>query len=158
MRDGDTGWRYNKEWIDSSTLSVTGRKGRLEITNGGMAPSRGGTHATLLRDAPADTVASAGTIPGESAALSPPLALPVPLAVADPADPWPRGGLVAADLLDATRGGGARHTLCGVEAARVSTEIGFAIHESHRSGGGRVQLPVEGRAAGVVVDSRPWGN
>ena len=65
---------------------------------------------------------------------------------------------VAADLLDATRGGGARHTLCGVEAARVSTEIGFAIHESHRSGGGRVQLPVEGRAAGVVVDSRPWGN
>ena len=123
-----------------------------------MAPSRGGTHATLFLPAPPNTVSNAGTIPGESAASSPPVTLPVPLALHDPADPWPRGGLIAADLLDATRSGGGRETLCGVEKARVSTEIGFAIHESHRNGGVRVVLPVEGRAAGIVVDSRPWGN
>ena len=42
---------------------------------------------------------------------------------------------------------------------RTRTEIGFAIHESSlRHGGGQVALPVAGRAAGVRVDSRAWGN
>ncbi len=139
------------------TLSVVGRKGRLEITNGGMAPGHGGTNATLLLDASADTARSVGTIPSSPASL-PPAAMPIPLAVHDPTDPWPRGGLIAADLLDATRSGGTRGTLCGLQHATASTEIGFAIHESNRRGGGRVHLPVDGRAAGVVVDSRPWGN
>jgi predicted dehydrogenase len=139
------------------TLSVVGRKGRLEITNGGMAPGRGGTHATLFLDAPLDVISSVATTPGLPAS-SPPIAIPIPLAVHDPADPWPRGGLIAADLLAATRSGGTRGTLCGVEHARASTEIGFAIHDSNRRRGGRVILPVDGRAAGVVVDSRPWGN
>ena len=139
------------------TLNVVGRKGRLDITNDSMAPSRGGTHATLYLDAPPHVASSVGTtLQGRGS--SPPVSMPVPLAVHDSSDPWPRGGRIAADLLDATRSGGTRSTLCGVEHARASTEIGFAIHESHQNGGGRVTLPVKGRAAGVVVDSRPWGN
>ena len=54
--------------------------------------------------------------------------------------------------------GGHRATACGVAQAKIATEIGFGIHESHRNGGARVALPVAGRAAGIVVDSRPWGN
>ena len=139
------------------TLNVVGKKGRLEITNDGMAPARGGTHATLFLDALPDTATSMATTP-PGPASSPPTAMPVPLPVYDPSAPWPRGGVMVADLLGATRSRGAQSTLCGVQHARASTEIGFAIHESDRNGGMRVDLPVKGRAAGVVVDSRPWGN
>lgn len=136
-------------------LTVVGAKGRVEITNGGMAPARGGIHATLFLDALPDIASSVRTTP-RGTASSPPVTMPIPLPVHDPMDPWPRGGQIAADLLDATRTGG--QTLCGIEQAKASTEIGFAIHESHRSGGGRVSLPVDGRAADIVIDSRPWGN
>ena len=156
-----------------------GSKGKLEITNDSMAPSRGGTHATLFLDSPApsETLGAAQIDLGVRAA--PATVLPVPLPLSDEADPWPRGPAVAADLLDAVRTvratrqpppghdhnlgvcraqGGHRATACGVAQAKVATEIGFGIHESHRNGGARVALPVAGRAAGIVVDSRPWGN
>eukprot|EP01052_Picozoa_sp_SAG31_P016411 SAG31_NODE_1087_length_9993_cov_13.126440_1_plen_435_part_00 len=136
-------------------LSVVGTKGKLEITNDSMAPSHGGIHATLCVDASPEIVSSVGAKPHANAS-SPMVTMPIPLPVRDLADPWPRGGLFAADLLGATRGGG--QTRCGVEHASASTEIGFAIHESHRNGGCRVCLPVPSRAAGIVVDSRPWGN
>ena len=86
----------------------------------------------------------------------------------DPTDIWPRGKLIATDLLETVLANRhtsdemtapPRQTLCGVTQARWATEIGFAIHESSlRHKGGRVELPVAGRAEGVRVDSRAWGN
>jgi len=80
-----------------------GSKGKLEITNDSMAPSRGGTHATLFLDSPApsETLGAAQIDLGVRAA--PATVLPVPLPLSDEADPWPRGPAVAADLLDAVR-------------------------------------------------------
>ena len=94
---------------------------------------------------------------------------PVP---AEGENAWPRGQEVARDLIRATAaamnsssGGTAPVaagegwlSLCGVAEARRSVEIGFGMHASSRLGGARVALPVADRAAGVQVDSRPWGN
>ena len=67
---------------------------------------------------------------------------------------WPAGPDAVGDLVDAVVNGGV--TACDVEEARRATEIGFAVHLSHRAGGARVSLPAEDR--GLRVESFPWGN
>lgn len=141
-----------------SSLSLVGSAGRLEILCKGMAPGVGGIHATIWREGQATD--------NPDASQSPSMQL-VPLPLSDPHEIWPRGCLIATDLMESViandgtgnmDSGVVQHTLCGVAQARRATEIGFAIHASSYSGGGRVTLPVEGRAKGVRVDSRAWGN
>lgn len=67
---------------------------------------------------------------------------------------WPAGPAIVQDLADAVTSGGC--TACDVEEARRATEIGFAFHISHASGGARVELPALARSLQVV--SFPWGN
>jgi predicted dehydrogenase len=45
---------------------------------------------------------------------------------------------------------------CGLDRARLVTELGFAFHESHLNGGARVSLPLQER--NVRVPSYEWGN
>ena len=80
-----------------------GSKGKLEITNDSMAPSRGGTHATLFLDSPAPSETLGAEQIDLGVRAAPATVLPVPLPLSDEADPWPRGPAVAADLLDAVR-------------------------------------------------------
>ncbi len=67
---------------------------------------------------------------------------------------WLAGRAAAQDLADAVRNGGP--TACDVDEARRSTEIGFAVHASHRAGGARVVYPVADRTH--RIESFPWGN
>ena len=68
-----------------------------------------------------------------------------------PAPAWP---LAVADLLDAIEAG--RPTLADVHAARRATEVGFAVHQSHREGGRRIAPAEVDRA--LRIESFPWGN
>ncbi len=45
---------------------------------------------------------------------------------------------------------------CGLDRARLVTELGLAFHESHLKGGARVSLPLQER--NVRVPSYEWGN
>ena len=117
------------------SFSVIGSGGRLEIVNDAhqaylWEATPGGRGADRLAGAPA--------------------ALEVPQSDA----PWPRGATVVRDLAHAVRTRGA--TQCDVPQIRRSTEIGFAIHESHATGGAAVNLPVTHRTR--RIDPRPWGN
>ena len=76
------------------------------------------------------------------------------LALPEEKEEWLAGRAAAQDLADAVRSGGT--TACGVEEARRSTEMGFAIHASDRAGGARVSYPVADRA--LRIESFPWGN
>ena len=67
---------------------------------------------------------------------------------------WPAGPDAVGDLVDAVVNGGS--TACDIEEARRATEVGFAVHLSHRAGGARVALPAAER--GLRVESFPWGN
>ena len=69
-------------------------------------------------------------------------------------DPWPAGPAMVRDLVAAV----ASHTItaCDSEQARRATEIGFAIHLSHRRGGARVMLPAVERT--LSIPSFAWGN
>ena len=67
---------------------------------------------------------------------------------------WPTGRAAIADLVNAVRNGGP--TACDLEEARRATEIGFAIHTSHRTNGARIPLPVADRT--LRIESFPWGN
>ena len=78
-----------------------------------------------------------------------PVALDLPPVPGDPV--WPRA---VADLLDAIERGG--QTVADVHCARRATEIGFAVHQSHREGGRRI-TPDELDQA-LRVESFPWGN
>lgn len=68
-------------------------------------------------------------------------------------EPWPRGSAIVRDMVNAIRTDG--RTVCDVEEARRSTEIGFAIHASNALGGARISVPVENRT--LRINSRPWG-
>jgi predicted dehydrogenase len=64
---------------------------------------------------------------------------------------WP---LAVQDLVEALERGGP--TLADVHCARRATEIGFAVHQSHREGGRRVTpAEVDGE---LRIESFPWGN
>ncbi len=71
-----------------------------------------------------------------------------------PASPTVAGPLAAADLFAALDGGG--QSLADVHCARRATEIGFAVHQSHREGGRRVTPAQIDRTWRLV--SFPWGN
>jgi len=79
---------------------------------------------------------------------------------AEPLELPDRGGLADAgrvavgDLVAAIRDG--RPSICGLDRARLVTELGFAFHESHLQGGARVALPLQER--NVHVPSYEWGN
>ena len=79
---------------------------------------------------------------------------------AEPIELPERGGLADAgrvavgDLVAAIRDG--RPSICGLDRARLVTELGFAFHESHLQGGARVALPLQER--NVRVPSYEWGN
>lgn len=68
-----------------------------------------------------------------------------------PPPAWP---LAVEDLLDAIERG--TETVAGVHVARRATEIGFAVHQSHREGGRRV-TPIE-IDRDLCIASFPWGN
>ena len=76
------------------------------------------------------------------------------IALPEDDEEWPAGRAAVEDLVEAVRSGGA--TACGLEEARRATEIGFAVHESHRANGARVELPASDRSH--RIRSFPWGN
>ena len=67
---------------------------------------------------------------------------------------WPEGPAMVRDLVETVRRGG--RTACDIDQARRATEIGFAIHDSSRKGGARVDLSEVDRS--LRVESFPWGN
>ena len=67
---------------------------------------------------------------------------------------WPAGPAMVRDLVQAIRVGS--RTKCDVDQARRATEIGFAIHESSKRLGAKVDLPVGDRS--LCIESFPWGN
>jgi predicted dehydrogenase len=73
------------------------------------------------------------------------------LSFAPPPPAWP---LAVEDLLDAIDGG--TETIAGLQVARRATEIGFAVHQSHREGGRRIS-PAE-IDPDLRIASFPWGN
>lgn len=77
-----------------------------------------------------------------------------PLVMPPNLDPWPAGPAMVRDLLAAVAAQAT--TACDVEQARRATEIGFAIHLSHRQAGARVMLPAADRT--LSIPSLPWGN
>jgi predicted dehydrogenase len=79
---------------------------------------------------------------------------PRPVEVPGDEEEWPAGRAAVQDLVDAVRSGG--QTACDLDEARRATEIGFAIHASHRAGGARMDLPLADRT--LRVESFPWGN
>jgi predicted dehydrogenase len=68
--------------------------------------------------------------------------------------PPPAGPLAVADLIAALEHG--TDTLAGLGVARRATEIGFAVHQSHRAGGRRI-TPAE-LDRDLRIPSLPWGN
>ena len=72
----------------------------------------------------------------------------------DEEEEWLTGRAAVQDLVDAVNSG--RATACDIEEARRATEIGFAIHASHRTGGARVTYPIADRSH--RIESLPWGN
>lgn len=77
-----------------------------------------------------------------------PVELPQDIAV------WPAGPAMVRDLVQAIKTGS--RTKCDVDQARRTTEIGFAIHESSKKIGAKVDLPVTERL--LCIESFPWGN
>ena len=63
-------------------------------------------------------------------------------------DPRPAGVNVLYDLMNCIETG--EDSRCTGEDAREALEIAIAVRESHRKGGGRVDLPVEDRSLGIV--------
>lgn len=76
-----------------------------------------------------------------------PRAVEMPPAEPNLGEPWPR---IVAELLDNDE------TACGIEHARRASEIGFAIHQSHREGGRWVRPDEVNRQ--LRVESFAWGN
>ena len=79
---------------------------------------------------------------------------PTPVEVPDDQEEWPTGQAAVEDLVTAARNNS--HTACDLDEARRATEIGFAIHSSHRAGGARMELPLADRT--LRIESFPWGN
>lgn len=82
-----------------------------------------------------------------------------PLAVSHNSAPWPAGPAMVRDLVAAVASHAATDsaaTACDLEQARRATEIGFAIHLSHRRDGSRITLPAVDRT--LSIPSFPWGN
>ena len=77
-----------------------------------------------------------------------------PVELTSDQEEWPTGRAAVEDLVNAVRSG--RHTACDLDEARRATEIGFAIHSSHKAGGARMELPLPDRT--LRVESFPWGN
>ena len=77
-----------------------------------------------------------------------------PVEIPGDEEEWPAGLAAVEDLVNAIKSGG--HTACDLDEARRATEIGFAIHSSHRTGGARMELPLADRT--LRVYSFPWGN
>jgi predicted dehydrogenase len=73
------------------------------------------------------------------------------LPVESPPPAWP---LAVEDLLGAIEHGG--ETMAGLGVARRATEIGFAVHQSHREGGRRIAPAEIDRT--LRIPSLPWGN
>ncbi|HEV7215027.1 MAG TPA: hypothetical protein VGP33_07855, partial [Chloroflexota bacterium] len=71
-----------------------------------------------------------------------------------PSSPTPAGQAAVADLLTAMDTGQA--TRADLGCARRATEIGFAVHQSHRAGGRRIHSAEIDRD--LRIDSLPWGN
>ncbi len=68
--------------------------------------------------------------------------------------PPPASPLAVADLIDAIERG--TPTTADLQVARRATEIGFAVHQSHREGGRRI-TPAE-IDPDLRIASLPWGN
>ena len=62
--------------------------------------------------------------------------------------PRPAGVNVLYDLMDCIETG--EDSRCTGEDAREALEIALAVRESHRNGGGRVNLPLQDRSLGIV--------
>jgi predicted dehydrogenase len=71
-----------------------------------------------------------------------------------PATPTPAGPAAVVDLLSAMDCG--RSTLADLDCARRATEIGFAVHQSDRAGGRRINPAEIDRD--LRIASLPWGN
>ena len=67
---------------------------------------------------------------------------------------WSAGPAMVRDLVQAIQTNS--RTKCDVDQARRATEIGFAIHESSKALGAKVDLPVSDRL--LRIESFPWGN
>ena len=63
-------------------------------------------------------------------------------------DPRPAGVNVLYDLMNCIETG--EDSRCTGEDAREALEIALAVRESHRKGGGRVDLPLEDRSLGII--------
>ncbi|MBI3970950.1 MAG: Gfo/Idh/MocA family oxidoreductase [Chloroflexi bacterium] len=109
------------------SLDVSGSRGRLIIVRDGAETYLWGT--------------------GEDGRT--PIPLPLPAFANTP--PWPAA---IADLFDAIAQG--RPTRSDAHAARRATEIGFAVHHSHREGGRRIAPEEIDRT--LRIESFPWGN
>jgi hypothetical protein len=82
-----------------------------------------------------------------------------PLEMPSKVEPWPAGPAMVRDLVAAVASHATTShttTACDLEQARRATEIGFAIHLSHRRDGARVMLPALDRT--LSIPSFPWGN
>ena len=67
---------------------------------------------------------------------------------------WPAGPSAINDLVTSILNG--QRTSCDIDEARRATEIGFAVHASHKLNGAKVQLPLSVR--NNRIESFPWGN
>ena len=76
------------------------------------------------------------------------------LELPDRGEPGAAGQQAVRDLVAHIEGG--KVSRCGLDRARLVTELGFAFHESHLKGGARVALPLQER--NVRVPSYEWGN
>lgn len=63
-------------------------------------------------------------------------------------NPRPAGVNVLYDLMNCIETG--EDSRCSGEDAREALEIAIAVRESHRTGGGRIDLPLEDRSLGIV--------
>jgi predicted dehydrogenase len=153
---GDAELEWVSGWVDD-------RSGREDDRPGsGHVMFANGVEAFLTSrnfvagfDMSFDLIGSEGRIAvvsdGKETKVWSPRAVEISVAEKRLGEPWPR---IVADLFDAVQQD--RPTACDVEHARRASEIGFAIHQSHRGGGHRVRVDEIDR--GLRVPSFPWGN
>ena len=138
---GMFGWGDNKfahvmrEGAPSHAYEILGTEGRLLVTNDAH-------QATVWR------VGDGHGYLGREGLKAEPLDLP-DLGVSGSA-----GEQAVQDLVAHIKGG--QPSRCGLDRARLVTELGLAFHESHLQGGIRLKLPLQERT--VRVPSYEWGN
>ena len=149
---GDPEVEWVSGWVDEENGRPQDRPGSAQVrfVNGVEAYLTSRNFVAGF-DMSFDVVGSEGRLvvmsDGKETKVWGPRAVDLPAAEPNQGEPWPR---IVANLLSDDP------VLCGVEHARRATEIGFAIHQSHREGGRRVRPDEIDRD--LRIPSFEWGN